>query len=427
MEINKVIITDEDQSYKCVIKKLPHSPTHVLCSIHKIKNFNKHLKNSSLTKQEKTQAKQIFSKICFSKNKITVEKAFQSLFLLKDTALREYCKKLYDEKSYFCKAFLKVFTIGYNTSSLAESTNNLIKLDSKGKYLSLKDFRIAYEKSHKRAASNAAYSNDRKLYPTNFPFVSIIENVSRTCVCELHKNVKKSIKYESIFEHESNSYHVYHRQNKEDIQTVNISEITITCTCNQNIVYGYPCVHIINVILTMKPNVECLSLINEHWILNKELRTKLEINNEAFGLLKETIYSSYDVVEEADIDIDTDTQKRYCKIFYLGKQLARIGYLGTDIMYDNIIVELNRLISIASKPVNIIHEPQMAHPKKKGRIKSQKIVVNAICYICGRSHQIEECSIYNIISGGAKTHLEIRNQKNADCAVHMDTIFKHVI
>ena len=49
--LNKIIITDEDQAYKSIISKLRHSPKHILCAVHKLKNFNKSLKTAELTKK----------------------------------------------------------------------------------------------------------------------------------------------------------------------------------------------------------------------------------------------------------------------------------------------------------------------------------------------------------------------------------------
>ena len=98
--LNNVIITDEDQAYKSVIAKLFHCPRHILCALHKSKNFNKYLKMSELTKEEKNEAKHLFSNICFSSNKQTVEKNFNSLFLLNDPTFVKYCKKLFSEKEH---------------------------------------------------------------------------------------------------------------------------------------------------------------------------------------------------------------------------------------------------------------------------------------------------------------------------------------
>ena len=71
------------------------------------------------------------------------------------------------------------------------------------------------------------------------------------------------------------------------------------------------------------------------------------------------------IINELDIDIHINSQKRYCKILYLAMQLARIGSLSTEETYDNIINNLIGLIFINSVPINSVNEPVMALPRKK--------------------------------------------------------------
>lgn len=74
---NRVIITDEDQSYSYPISKLSHNPFHVLCCSHKMKNFIKLLNSVRFDKQTKEELKKLFSKICYSNNIQIVEKSFE--------------------------------------------------------------------------------------------------------------------------------------------------------------------------------------------------------------------------------------------------------------------------------------------------------------------------------------------------------------
>ena len=265
--INQTIITDEDQTYKSIISKLMHQPKHVLCALHKKKNFHKYLKLSELSKEEKNQASQYFNTICFSKNKQTVEKCFNSLFLLKDSAFVVYCRKLYSEKEYFSKAYINEFTLGYNTSSVAESMNRMIKINTEGRKLSLLEFRREFENAHQRAYQNALYSDSKKQFPVNFPFTEIVPNVSKVCVLEIYRNIQKSVKYSFSSFDNNTKFEVRHYKNLEEVNFVKLGE-TITCTCNQSVLFGYPCVHIINVLLNVRSNINCINLIYKHWITN---------------------------------------------------------------------------------------------------------------------------------------------------------------
>ena len=236
--------------------------------------------------------------------------------------------------------------MGYNTSSIAESMNRMIKSDSKCKKITLKEFRIQFDAAHKRAGRNNCYLDFKKQYPLNFPFTGIIQHVSKTCVIEMYKNIQKSLKY-SITPH-NGGFIVKHHKNLEETSFVEILEENITCTCNQTILFGIPCAHITNVLLNVHPRFECVNLIHKHWKVTPNVRMNLTINENEFQNLPNTIQQKYNdnVLIETSLDVNMNTQKRYCKILFLGKQLARIGSLATEDMYDQIINNLYGLISV---------------------------------------------------------------------------------
>lgn len=396
--INNVIITDEDQAYKAIISKLRHLPKHILCALHKLKNFNKNLKLCGFSKEKKNEAKQLFSNICFSNNKQTVEKSFKSLFLFDDPVFVAYCRKLYSEKGSFSKAFIDKFTMGYNTSSIAESMNRMIKIDSKNRRISMAEFRKQFNAAHQRAEQNNIFSDSRKQFPVNFPFASIVPHVSKTCIIELYRNIQKSLKY-SFEQIDVSHFKIQHYKNLEDNNIVIINQGNIECSCHQHILFGYPCVHMVTVLLNVKPNIPCLDLINKHWIINQGIEMNMEINETALLQLRNTVNISFndELLDENAIDVNLNTQKRYSKILFMGKQLARIGSLATEEMYDQIINNLSELISVHSKPVNSKNDPIIAQPRKKGRKKAseQSKQVTEKCKICRGEHRSQDCTIFN--------------------------------
>ena len=396
---NKVIISDEDQAYKAVISRLRHKPKHILCALHKAKNFKKYLKNCDLTKEEKNEAKQLFATICFSTNKQTVEKSFNSLFLYKDSPFVLYCRKLYAEKENFSKAYINAFTMGYNTSSVAESMNRMIKIDSKCKKITLAEFRKQFDLAHKRSAQNNEFVNQRKQYPVNFPFTELVQCVSKTCIIEMYKCIQKSLKFVFRCIDSSPKFHVMHKKKLEEIHEVIILEDTIQCSCNQSILYGYPCVHMITVLLNVRPEIKCKNLIHQHWMINQINELNFGINEQEFDNLPKTVGNSYNdnVSNELELDINMNAQKRYCKILFLGKQLARIGSLATEDAYDRIIENLTGLISVNSQPINSVNEPIMAQPRKKGRKKITESQSQSLdlCKICRGAHKSQDCTIFN--------------------------------
>ena len=96
---NQVIITDEDQSYDDPIRNLLHHPFHVLCCVHKIKNFIKLLNSSGLDKPTKEYAKKLFSQVCYSNNVQVVQSSFEELKKIPN--IKENIMKIYSEKEHF--------------------------------------------------------------------------------------------------------------------------------------------------------------------------------------------------------------------------------------------------------------------------------------------------------------------------------------
>ena len=94
-----------------------------------------------------------------------------------------YIRRIQNDKNNFCKAFLQKCTLGYKTSSVAESINKIIKSDTKGKKMFLSEFRKNYNHALKRSFGNAQISDSKLLYSIAFPFPDIFQNVSKIYMC----------------------------------------------------------------------------------------------------------------------------------------------------------------------------------------------------------------------------------------------------
>ena len=350
--------------------------------------------------------------------------------MLDDPVFVGYCRRLYLEKHTFSKAFIGDFTMGYNTSSVTESMNRLIKIDAKNKRISMADFRKQFNSSHQRAEQNSKYSDFRKQFPVNFPFVSIVPHVSITCVIEIYKNIQKFLRY-SLITLDNSRFQIKHNKNLEDINTVTIEQDNIKCSCNTHILYGYPCVHMIVVLLNVKPSINCLNLINKHWLVNPNVEMNLEIDERAFFQLQNTVNISYndELKEELSIDISLNNKKRYNKIMFMGKQLARIGSLANDEMYDKIIHDLSLLISVNSKPVNSLNDPIMAQPRKKEGKKLAKLHNKLLKYAEFAEGIIQQRNVQYLIImfGGLKIQLGIKRRENVGCVIPMVIIMPHAM
>ena len=69
----------------------------------------------------------------------------------------------------------------------------------------------------------------------------------------------------------TNTFSILSDKHKEIEQLVEINDNFENYSCGQNIIYGYPCAHILCVLITLKLNIPYTNLIHRHWIINNQL------------------------------------------------------------------------------------------------------------------------------------------------------------
>lgn len=164
----KTIISDEDPSFMKGLNDFNinnHKKIYnIICYWHKYKNLEKKLNEIHLPSETNETIKALFNRIVRCPKKEVV--------LLCINEMKCICKELTEfvEKyiepllPQFSRAFIENFTLGYNVSSLAESTNNLFKKDLSSCNYSLKEIRIEIIESfrHKTAIQKYKDYNSRK-------------------------------------------------------------------------------------------------------------------------------------------------------------------------------------------------------------------------------------------------------------------------
>ena len=165
LQILRTIITDEDSAFipafDTVMRRLNKDRPdgnqitihHVLCAFHKEQNYIRKLQKAGLTAVQRETAKDLFKIVCYSPHKKACEKALEDIIALSPklaSYVRKHVKPVLDK---FARSHLgHVFTKGYNTTSPAESHNNMIKramID--GRRYSLKQMRIDITFAHRNA------------------------------------------------------------------------------------------------------------------------------------------------------------------------------------------------------------------------------------------------------------------------------------
>ena len=148
-------ITDEDQAFTSAFENfITHINTgidghinikHVLCALHKKKNFLKHLAKCSLNHKVRNEAINMFDTLAFSTNKDLADDALVHLKNI-HPKLTQYIEEEIEPLIYhFSKSHIgEHFTAGYNTTSVAESMNRMLKRSLIGKKHTLLQLRMHF-------------------------------------------------------------------------------------------------------------------------------------------------------------------------------------------------------------------------------------------------------------------------------------------
>lgn len=321
----QTIITDEDASFVPAIRKIQMERNnnikihHVICALHKTKNWNKKLHKTSLSKDRKQYMKKLFARVCYSDS---IQHVNDSLRIIKSECneLDNYISKHIEPMLiHFSRGFLThVFTLGYNTTSIAESMNQMIKNGMNNRLLSLYQARLSINDTLEFHHFNCLHkSNVKRIERLEIEF-----NQSFTLSSPIRELIRREIDKASncLVERCEFGYIVIDIHHIDFQYLVNFEN---ECSCGLVNYLGIPCAHII----ACNNNLDLpfpLESIKERWIIQNE--SECEKAKENQSLYKSDDHNNPENMIQNNFVAEESSQKeRYLELFYKFKEIASIA------------------------------------------------------------------------------------------------------
>ena len=245
----RTILTDEDSAFFPAFKSLYESwddklfkPFHSICALHKIQNFIKKLNKIKLSKNERLRAIKLFDIVCYSDNQNLADESLEILSNM-DPILNKYIKKHIRSRLFqFSRSYLSErYCLGYNTTSLGESINSLIKRGLPNRVLTLLEARQLINQTLDIHQRNSLYKFSQKRYCLNDIEIKYKIKFSYKIRKMINLEMEKSMDYQIEYDDNTNSYKAI---NIFSIRS--IYQITkLKCSCGFVTYTGIPCCHLI--------------------------------------------------------------------------------------------------------------------------------------------------------------------------------------
>lgn len=366
----QTLITDEDHSFINAFNKWLEDINqgndyhivinHILCALHKSRNFSKKLTKYGLNKEQREAAKDLFKIVCYNQNTEYVDQSLHTLQTDFGPRLSHYIEKhITPYLQNFSRAYVKhICCHGFNTTSPAESMNNLLKRSMKKQHVTLVESRIEFDRALNNHSLNCQIKLERARHKPLF------EN-SHIFAPAILKKISIQIKIAENIElkQESDEIVLARHVRKPSV----IYEIKDdNCSCGLCIFAGYPCCHIIKLYSEIG-NEFPFHLISKRWI-KYQIQENSSNQNASFfenddAILyeeEEEEYFESDESNQFEFSVnDSETQtSRYLKILHKGKDLAKIA--STDKMISNRVLkvlqhEINQILNIPTDSFDIDH------------------------------------------------------------------------
>lgn len=223
------------------------------------KNLEKKLTELHITLENKEKAKALFDRIGRCPKKEIVDLCIEEMKTISEELSDYVTNHIEPLLPQFARAYIDKFSLGYNVSSLAESTNSLFKRDLKSCNYTLKDIRIEIIESfkHKAAIENYKIYNARK-HPCilrDTYGISVSEKVKMLLLESLLKSFR-------LINQEPNKY--IDPNCPDEVFQVNYP----VCECNKLKFSGLPCSHIMR--FSIENKINPMTLVNKRYLINQE-------------------------------------------------------------------------------------------------------------------------------------------------------------
>lgn len=258
----ETIISDEDLSFMKAVNDFNLNAelkiTNILCFWHKKKNLEKKLTELHLPTESKEKAKALFDRIGHCPKKEIVDLCIEEMKSISN-GLKDYVNNHIEPLlSQFARVYIDKFSLGYNVSSLAESTNSLFKRDLKSCNYTLTDIQIEINESFKHKSAIERYKD---YYARKHPCV-----LRDTYDIRVSEKVKillldSLLKCFRLIKQGSNKY--IDPNCPDEIFQVDYP----VCECNKLKFAGLPCSHIMRYSIEIQINP--MTLVNKRNLLGQ--------------------------------------------------------------------------------------------------------------------------------------------------------------
>jgi hypothetical protein len=342
-----------------------------------------------------------------------------------DPHLRAYLEKyVLGDLPRFARSFLSgIECLGYNTTSVAESMNNLLKNGLPNRSFTLKEMRVHlnYRLDEHTALQSIHQQQPRKIV-TSFEFENQIL-LSKKIRANIAAEISKSdIQTADLSNDDGQSDNMQEQEkwkviNINDTEQKNYFANSEFCECGMVIFQGIPCSHILTV-RRIKEEAFPVHLISKRWVLESHLSPDVSVtvcedfldNNDGENIVEDSITSNTQNAELPPVLFERSERERYLSMFYLAKQLSALAARHIE-STNRITINLQQLIqSCLTDDSNQDHlDPTIAydvcdaigHPPGRPKISklkgmkrsSEKIIKQSQrCSKCGESgHNARSC------------------------------------
>mgnify|MGYP001050602289 FL=1 len=427
----ETMITDEDAAFIVAFKKvfdeednkMDYPVKHILCALHKTRNFIKKINSLDFSKSEKESFEQYFDCICYS---FDHDKAMKNLGKLLDVKkLRRYLQKeIIPYLHMFARSCIDgAHCLGYNVTSPAESMNSMLKRSLPDRMLTLLQSRLEFN----QILDNHLMLIEEKIETKRVPKDSILfKKYMPKIADEIREQIKKAKSTTLVPESfEYYTHKSWSNEHPDEIYRLN----EWFCNCGFIDFSGLPCCHIIALHANLFNEFPTF-LVDPRWN-----RTNETFKQEDSLLFEQTL-------KEADATSDDDEEvnlpppisyetndsnemsnlsqgERFLKLFHVSKSICSLA--SESVEHSNDIAIQFKGILNTLRGMNSEHnqnneqqdvdkestatDPQIktidhvdevgklrGRPPKIRKAKEHTKIVE--CSICLKKHLITDCEFY---------------------------------
>jgi hypothetical protein len=403
----KTIISDDDVALRSAFANTESASIQnlgrVVCFWHKMQSFETILKQCRLDSNQMIQYRNIFRRLGMTRDPAECERCEDFFMCNAPQQLQGFlCTSVFPRDSFaLCtKSHNEAWSLGYNTSSIAEAANSRLKRYCSSKNQSLVDLRQVAIDIEDQIHVNAEYLKARKPHKSDDTEVDtfmkefhVHRQIAEALLGSYDKGGLLSAELtDQKGVYEINEPDIFHTDDKPSYSRYLVNICERRCSCRKVETVGLPCSHLMCLMRSCDVvKEEMPRLIHPRWIEQDETRINLELQ------------FIPDVVEVDPTVKCLTKRQRYNHLNQFARAIAALG-CGSKHEYKMALGVLNDLMQRLT-PADCNEADQIAdargiragRPARK-RIRSdqpvdppkQAISMKA-CRICGGNHEILRC------------------------------------